>query len=177
MNAVVALIPGTVMVTAGGLCVCGAVAAKRWIGICAAAVMLAAMVDLAFLGALPPLVWAVSLVAAGLLLGLELRRDVPPVAPGGMRTERGVEVAIALSYPVMAWLLLAHGGGRRTVDTEGAHTGHDSTLWLAAAGVALILIVLLAALGVLAARRRQRLLASEAAAMSAMLAVMLLPHG
>ncbi|MFV0434055.1 MAG: hypothetical protein ACK5LO_08760 [Leucobacter sp.] len=77
---------GVVMVGAGAVCLGGAALSRHRIGIAAATVMLLAMIDLAFLGVVPALVWAAALVAAGLLLGVGMRleeRRAAESAPAG----------------------------------------------------------------------------------------------
>jgi len=192
---------GAVMVGAGALCFCGAVLARRWIGIAAAGIMLLAMADLAFLGLVPGLAWAGSLLVVGLLLGFGLRRGLREVAaeapdhgpmpadgrgsgagaiaspPQSDRLARGIAVATAVAYPVMAGLILVHGGGTAGIETgEGTHAGHGSGLRLAATAAALLLAATFVTFALLVTRRRRGLLALEAAGMGAMLLAMLLPH-
>lgn len=193
------VLTGVVMVLAGAVCLGSAVAARRWLGIVAAAVMLLAMVDLAFLRLAPALVWAALLLLAGLALGVGLRtgagRTGGAAAPD--RVGRGVAIAAAVAYPVMAWLVLAHGSGGPAGETSGragaatgavtdagalaGHVGHGSTAWLLALAVAAILTVVLVALAVAALRPGRRLPGAgatgiEAIGMAAMLGAMLLPH-
>lgn len=179
------------MVGSGVLCFWGAISTRRWLGISAAALMVASMVDLAYFGLVPALGWAVSLLAAGLLLGFDLRYEAVAAGargseaavsaggpPGRSRSERGIAVVMAIAYPVMAWLVLTHGSGAHAaLESAGAHAGHGSDVRLAAAAVALALVAAFGILAVLAGRRRRWLPALDAAGMGVMLLAMLLAHG
>lgn len=193
------LAAGLVMVSAGAMCFGGAVLARRWFGIAAAAIMLLAMLDVAFLGLLPPLVWAAGLLVAGLVLGIDLRfgrsaRGCGIPGPSGATRhpglERAVLVAAALAYPATAWLLLGHGagsGGGSGSDVAGAaggsagiaHPGHGAMDLLTGVLPTVGAAALAAALGVLALsalRQRRRFLSIEAGGMAAMLVAMLVGH-
>lgn len=181
------LAAGLMMVAAGAMCFGGAILARRWFGIAAAAIMLLAMLDVAFFGLLSPLVWASGLLIGGLALGFDLRFGPAmrgcgaPDAPGVQRNpalERAVLVAAALAYPATAWLLLGHGGPS-TAAVSGSHRGHGSpelfTGVLPMVGAA-ALAALLVVLAVLALWQRRRFLSVEAGGMSAMLVAMLVMH-
>lgn len=192
-------VAGVVMVAAGAVCFGGAIAARRWFGIAAAALMVLAMLDVAFLGLLPPLVWAGGLLVGGVVLGIDLRFGPAsrgcgvPDAPGVPRNpglERAVLISSALAYPATAWLLLSHGGAMGGAGGSGAggsasasaavtHIGHGAqevlTGVLPTAGVAALAAVLVA-LTVVAIRQRRRFLIIEAGGMAAMLVAMLLMH-
>lgn len=191
------LAAGLVMVSAGAVCFGGAIVARRWFGIAAAALMVLAMLDLAFLGILPPLVWAGALLIGGLVLGFDLRfgqasrgcgvPDAPGV-PRNLGLERAVLVSAALAYPATAWLLLSHGGAvggagasaSASVSAAGApHRGHGAQDLLTgvlpmfgAAALAAVLVIL----AVVALRQRRRFLSIEAGGMAAMLVAMLMMH-
>lgn len=190
-------VAGVVMVAAGAVCFGGAIAARRWFGIAAAALMVLAMLDVAFLGVLPPLVWAGGLLVGGLVLGIDLRFGPAsrgcgvPDAPGVPRNpalERAVLISAALAYPATAWLLLSHGGAMggaggsadEAASAAGAHRGHGAqdvlTEVLPTVGAAALAAVLVV-LAVVALRQRHRFLTIEAGGMAAMLAAMLLLHG
>lgn len=198
------LVAGLVMVTAGAMCFGGAIVARRWFGIVAAALMVLAMLDVAFVGLLPPLVWAGGLLIGGLVLGFDLRFGPAsrgcgvPDAPGVPRNpglERSVLVSAALAYPATAWLLLSHGGtlggaggstgavaasdGAEAASVAGAHRGHGAqellTGVLPTIGAAALAAVLVI-LAIVALRQRRRFLTIEAGGMAAMLGAMLLMH-
>ena len=183
-------VAGLVMVAAGAVCFGGAIAARRWFGIAAAALMVLAMLDVAFVGVLPPLVWAGGLLVGGLVLGIDLRFGPAsrgcgvPDAPGVPRNpglERAVLISAALAYPATAWLLLSHGGARAASDSAAdvTHLGHGAqdvlTGVLPTVGAAALAAVLLM-LAVVALRQRRRFLTIEAGGMAAMLAAMLVLH-
>lgn len=179
---------GIAMVLSGALCLGGAVAARRWIGIAAAALMLLAMTDLAFTRILPPIAWGAVLLTAGTALGAALRAGASaadpaadPAAgpgPGGRprpRLGRAVAIAGALAYPCMAWLVVSHGAASDAGGSAAGHAGHG------AGGLAPVPVVLacaaaavLAVLAALALRRGRRALALESGGMAAMLFAMLL---
>ena len=188
---------GVVMVAAGAMCFGGAVMARRWFGIAAAAIMVLAMLDVAFVGLLPPLVWAGGLLIGGLVLGFDLRFGPAsrgcgvPDAPGVPRNpglERSVLISAALAYPATAWLLLSHGGAmggaggsanEAASAAAGAHRGHGAqevlTGVLPMVGAAALAAVLVT-LAIVALRQRRRFLTIEAGGMAAMLVAMLLMH-
>ena len=193
-------VAGLVMVAAGAVCFGGAIAARRWFGIAAAALMVLAMLDVAFVGVLPPLVWAGGLLVGGLVLGIDLRFGPAsrgcgvPDAPGVPRNpglERAVLISAALAYPATAWLLLSHGGAMggaggagaggsgASASAAGVHSGHGAqdvlTGVLPTVGAAALAAVLLV-LAVVALRQRRRFLTIEAGGMAAMLAAMLVLH-
>lgn len=178
------MIPGAVMLVSGALCVGGAVASRSRIGIAAASAMALAMLDLVLLGVVPPLIWAVLLLSAGILLGVKLRIDASarggselgrlPASPARL-LHRAVMLASALAYPAMAWLVLAHDHSGAPLAAGGAHAGHGAgavaVLFVAVA----LLVAVLAVLAAVTAVRRRGALAVEAGAMAAMLLAMLLP--
>lgn len=177
-------VAGLAMVGAGAVCLGGALLARKWIAVISAAIMFAAMLDLAFLGLLPALFWALLLMFAGLLLGLELRLNGKPGTPDGsdgataFREQRAAMTASALAYPMTAWLILWHGASPGPAP-EGAHAGHGSTGLLSAAPALLawLLLALLLAIGARAVVRKRVHSAVEAGAMAVMiLAMLLMPH-
>lgn len=159
------MIPGAVMLVSGALCVGGAVASRSRIGIAAASAMALAMLDLVLLGVVSPLIWAVLLLSAGILLGVKLRIDAragrlragatagltgPPAAPRGDARLRarlsGDGVAGARARPL--------GSAARG---RGAHAGHGAgAVAVLFAAVALLVAVLAVLAAVTAVRRRGR---------------------
>lgn len=173
---------GIAMVGAGAVCLGGAITTRRWISIVSAGTMLLAMLDLAYLEFLPAFVWTALLLLAGMLLGLELRLQQRGSVPGaGERSDpsrrhaRGVVVASALAYPMMAWLSLAHSDAP-VREERGIHASHGSTELLAAGtgAMALVMVFVLLVLLVGTLRSRRYLLSIEAGAMSVMILAMLL---
>lgn len=69
------------MVASGVLCLTGAVASKSRQAIVAAAVMVLAMVDLAYLALVPPAIWSGALLIAGLVLAVFLRSSAQIPSP------------------------------------------------------------------------------------------------
>lgn len=188
-------IAGAIMVGSAGLCLGGALHARKLLGIAAATVMLCAMIDLAYFQQISPVLWAGLLVVAAMFLGLGLRlasggiqhnlggRPNPGRTAGG-RSESVLNqtgmIASVLAYPAAAWLTLTHNhgesgasSGAANATAEHAHGsgGLFSTIpSLAIAG----LVLTLAAMSILAFRRRRTGLVVESSGMAAMLAVMLL---
>ncbi|QIK62620.1 hypothetical protein G7068_04895 [Leucobacter viscericola] len=183
---------GLVMAGAGALCLSAALASKRWIAVAVSVLMLAAMLDSAFLSLVPVVVWAAALLAAGIVLGINLRIGrgafacVSPLSTTTgqpRRLEHSVLLTVALAYPATAWLLLAHGGGGANAAValtgEGdAHRAHSAAMLTGSLPAILIgaLAAVLLTLAVLALRSRRRLLATDAGGMGLMLAAMLLMH-
>lgn len=179
------------MVASGAMCFGGAVMARRWVGIGAAAVMLLAMLDLTFFKLLPPLLWGAALLLAGIALGIDLRlarrlRACGTPDPLGVSRsaglDRGVMLTSALAYPATAWLVVAHSAGGSGLSEgagSGAHSGHGSGSLLTGiaptVGVVLLVAILLVC-AIVALRRSRRFLALESGGMAAMLAAMLVGH-
>ncbi|MDI6022997.1 hypothetical protein QBL02_05505 [Leucobacter sp. UT-8R-CII-1-4] len=169
-----------VMVASGAACLGGALYSRRWIAISAAALMLIAMIDLAALSLVPPMLWAIALMVSGMLIGLQMRLEprqlakleAAPPAASARHSASGAMIAAALAYPVMGWLVLGHSG---TNAAASGHTGHGGSAFLA---VPIVLAWLLSAVLlwflVRAIAGRQRLMAVEMGAMAAMLIAMLL---
>lgn len=169
-----------VMVVSGAACLGGALYSRRWIAISAAALMLVAMIDLAALSLVPPMLWAIALMLSGMLIGLQMRLEPRPLAnaetalPMASLRHRasGAMIAAAVAYPVMGWLVLGHS---EISTVASGHSGHGGSAFLA---VPIVLAWLLSAallwFFVRAAVRRQRLMAIEMGAMAAMLIAMLL---
>jgi len=190
------MLANAVMLASGALCLGGAVHARSRVAVTAAAVMAVAMTDVVLLHLVPPLVWAVLLVVAGVVLAARLRfvgvvagtAAVPDEDRGARRfrlervAARGVVAAAALAYPAAGWLILVHDHAAPAAATSASataahlgHLGHDGAPLLAiTAGVAVLALVLLALCAVMVARRRGAL-ALEAGAMAAMLLAMLVP--
>lgn len=178
------VLAGLAMSGAGVACLGGAVLSRRALGVLAAVIMLSAMLDLSFLGVLPAAWWAVALVGAALLLGLDMRLQAraDETASRG-QLPRIATLTSALAYAAMAWLCLGHGRSAHLagvtnvgVNEVGAgHSGHlgDGLVSVAPLLFATTLVVLLLGCCALAVRRRRALIAIEAGAMSVMILAML----
>ena len=183
---IVTALPSVIMLVSGAACLGGAVAAKNRIGIAAASVMLAAMLDLAVTHLLPAIVWALLLVAAGIMLGVRLRPVAVPMSvtrsSAGARLRRSVMVASAVSYVAMAWLVMAHqhggSGSGSTVflgEDQPAHAAHAGGVAAIPAIAIAVLIAVQLVLCCFAIRRGRRVLTVETGAMAAMLLAMFVP--
>lgn len=172
------------MVGAGALCFGGAVISRKWIAIASATIMLVAMLDIAFFGAAPALIWAAALLLAGLLLGLELRLESGSQVSGfvaatdGRARHRAAMVASALAYPMMAWLTLGHAtasGRSAAAASTGVHASHGaaSLVLMLPLVLAWALIGVLIILCVGSVRHRLVHAAVETGAMAVMILAML----
>ncbi|WP_448003726.1 hypothetical protein [Agromyces bauzanensis] len=166
---------GTMLIgaLAGTACTMAGLRGRHALDLAAAAVMLAAMVDMAFIGFLPALVWAVLLLTTGLALGARLRRF--RAADGrGIRDHRSSrELHRALAFIVGAW---AFAGATASGVAASAHD-HAAAAGLAfgAAVVAMTVFGGWLVVGLLRGGRGSRLHAAEAASTTVMLAAMALP--
>ena len=187
------VIAGAIMVGSAGMCLAGALHARKILVITAATIMLVSMIDLASINAFPAVFWAGLLIAAAILLGLELRVDdagqqhsVGTATPKriGALTEpalhRTVMIASALAYPAAAWLALTHdrservaSSGMSAASAGHSHAGVGSMSVMPMVAIAL-LILALTTLSVVALHRRRVALVVESSGMAAMLTVMLL---
>lgn len=169
-----------VMIGGGALCVLAALCMQNRLHLAASSFMLAAMIDAHFTGMVPLLYWVIGLILVGLMLGFRLRRELRPVTnPGGASSrtlhDRPIAVASALSYPVMAWLLLQHTPGQRPEGGRASsHSDHGISSSMLPLALAVLLVLTLAVLTLLAAHRRSKA-TGESAGMTVMLAAMLIP--
>ncbi|VEW10771.1 Uncharacterised protein [Brevibacterium casei] len=85
------------MVASGVLCLTGAVAAKGRPAIVAAAVMVLAMVDLAYTAVVPPVIWSGALLIVGLCLAVFLR------SPSRIPSPRRSPALVASGAGVVLW--------------------------------------------------------------------------
>lgn len=185
-------IAGAIMVGSAGLCLGGAVHARRLLGIIAAAVMLFSMIDLAYFNLLPAIFWAGLLVTGAMLLGLDFRigrseEKLYEVEANHKVTwfskislHSAVMISSALAYPAAAWLALTHDHSGPTISPNSAppasgHVHGSSGILSSAPSITIaLLIITLAVLGVLTLRRHNIGLVVESFGMAAMLAVMML---
>lgn len=185
-------VAGAIMIGASVVCVAGSIRARHTVPIIAASVMLLAMIDHAFLGAVSPVIWAAALVLSGLGLGLGARKearmalsavgahDTVAGAPStGSGTLRAAAVASALAYILMAWLVLMTGhGDDDAAQVASPHDGHGSGELLSSAplvaGLSAAAMLLLVA--VRAFRERMRMVGIESVGMSAMIVAMTVAH-
>lgn len=112
------------MVASGALCLTGAIAAKNRLGGAASALMLTAMIDLAYTAVLPPVAWSGALLVSGLIIAASLRpasgplvqqrAPVPAELSSGMGGVEGASHEVSVPPP-------CGGGDRPTSDAPGSH--------------------------------------------------------
>lgn len=166
---------GTMLVgaLAGTACTMAGLRGRRAFDLAAAAVMLAAMLDMAFIGFLPSLVWAMLLLVAGLALGARLR-VLRGDAGSGIRDHRATrELHRALAFIVGAWAFA--GAAAPGAAASAHHYGTDGGLVFAAGVVAMTVFGGWLTISHLRRGHGNRLHAAEAASTTVMLAAMALP--
>ncbi|MEV1129979.1 hypothetical protein [Agromyces sp. NPDC049794] len=165
---------GTMLVgaLAGTACTMAGLRGRQALDLAAAAVMLAAMLDMGFIGFLPSLVWAMLLLVTGLALGARLR-VLRGDAGRGIRDHRASrELHRALAFIVGAW---AFAGSAVPGAAASAHHGTADGLAFGAAVVAMTVFGGWLAISHLRRGHGNRLHAAEAASTTVMLAAMALP--
>lgn len=166
------------MLISAVVCLGIALLSKSVRSVAASSVMLAAMVDHVLTELLSPLLWASLLCVTGIGLGAGLRQtgmqagEVAGRASGEAALKRGLSVACAVAYPMMALLVVQHAAvpGARVVGHHGTATSSVPVTALAVT----LLAVILGAFSVQAVTHRRPAQAVEAGAMSAMLVAMLI---
>ena len=160
---------GTMLVgaLAGSACVIAGVNGRRALDLAAAAVMLAAMLDMAFIGFLPALVWVVLLIVTGLALGVRLRRFRHEPRSLSRQLHR------ALAFIVGAWAFAAAAG--TGAGASAHHHASAAGLGFGAAMTAMTLFGGWLVVRLIRDGRGNRLHAAEAASTTVMLAAMALP--
>ncbi|MGZ1489828.1 hypothetical protein [Brevibacterium sediminis] len=96
------------MVASGTICLTGTVAAKGRPAIVAAAVMVLAMVDLAFTEVVPSVIWSGALLIVGLCLAFFLRTSA------GIPSPRRTPALVASGAGGVSWSEVDHGGRSST---------------------------------------------------------------
>ena len=159
---------GTMLIgaLAGTACAAGGLLCGGVTDLAAAAVMLAAMLDMAFIGFLPALVWVVLLIVTGLALGVRLRRFRHEPRSLSRQLHR------ALAFIVGAWAFAAAAG---TGAGASAHHHAAAGLGFGAAMTAMTLFGGWLVVRLIRDGRGNRLHAAEAASTTVMLAAMALP--
>ena len=168
---------GTMLIgaLAGTVCAAGGLRSGRVTDLAAATVMLAAMLDMAFIRSLPALVWVVLLLVAGLLLGARLRRFRTDAGIGMRHEPRSLsrELHRALAFIVGAWAFAAAAG--TGAGASAHHHAAAAGLGFGAAMTAMTLFGGWLVVRLIRDGRGNRLHAAEAASTTVMLAAMALP--
>jgi hypothetical protein len=151
----------------------------RALDVVASASMLMAMADMAFTRLLPPLVWALILVAAGIALGARVRVIRAQAHTGrAVQADHAIrELHRALAFIVGGWLLLSTAGVADSAATSQVSThGHVSANgFVVAAAAALVVLGGLIVARLLRRGRREGLHSAEAASLTLMLVAMAMP--
>ncbi|WP_336658510.1 hypothetical protein [Leucobacter sp. USHLN153] len=192
------LLNSLIMMSAGALCLSGAVISRSALALVSSGAMLLSMLDLRFLGIAHPLIWAALFLVLSLCCAVNLRLSAPELraarrtralhSPGaksnttiaGLNVPLGRSLAIlsALAFPFMALQVLMSGAKHAPdapVATHSSHAGHQfdaSAFGIAFAISVAVLVVLLATVGIAALLRRRSMLVLESAGMALMLATM-----
>jgi len=168
---------GTMLVgaLAGTACAAAGLRSGRAADLAAAAVMLAAMLDMAFIGFLPSLVWVVLLLVTGLALGARLRRFRADAGIGIRHEPRSLSRQLhrALAFIVGAWAFAAAAG--TGAGASAHHHASAAGLGFGAAMTAMTLFGGWLVVRLIRDGRGNRLHAAEAASTTVMLAAMALP--
>ncbi|TGD38658.1 hypothetical protein [Brevibacterium aurantiacum] len=115
-------IASTLMVAAAVPCVIGAINSQSRMAITASSVMLLAMVDLAFVGGLPPVIWSGLLLLAGLCVAMRLRSK--------LKAKSAARATAALPEKVLVSATTAHSPTAHTLsDTAESSSMEHPTEW------------------------------------------------